>query len=229
VPDVLAGRKPAEPLVLRANVGDVVGITLRSALVDQSENKFYTKVGIHTHLVQYDVQSSDGAVGGLNYETSVRPSLRWDAAAGKLVPLSDQIGEFEEQVHYRWWCDVELGTVYFHDHSRLRESLPHGLFGATIVEPEGANYTNPVTGKPLYHSRDGRVTGSVGGHGLAVADIWVDKGNSTGRSFREFVTLFDDSNQIHDKYTINLRMRAAGAPSGKAPRQRDRTAPLRRS
>ncbi|QDT79651.1 Multicopper oxidase [Gimesia maris] len=202
--DIAAGRKPAEPLVLRANVGEVVEVTLRSALRDDdADNAGYSKVGIHTHLVQYDVQSSDGAVGGLNYETSIRPSL--ELVDGKLVPLEPD-RRLEEAVHYRWWCDTELGTVYFHDHSLLKTSLPHGLFGATIVEPSGSSYHDPISGKPIYEEetdpaepnlttisksnatvmRDGT---DSWGRGVSIASIHNAKKTST---FREYVPLFQD-------------------------------------
>lgn len=192
VPDIMSGKKPAEPLVIRANAGDVVDITLTSALLDLKENRFYSKTGIHTHLVQYDVQGSDGAVGGLNYETSIRPSLRWDANTKQLVPIPIAVAH-EEQVHYRWYCDTDLGTVYFHDHSLLKDNLPHGLFGANVVEPEGSRYVDPTTGRDLYAKNLGRITSSRSDNGLVVADIVRgDDAPPTNTDFREFVPLFND-------------------------------------
>ena len=201
--DVFAGRKPAEPLVIRANAGDVVDITLTSALVDTGENDFYSKVGIHTHLVQYDVQSSDGAVAGLNYETSIRPSLKWDRVQEKFVSI-DEAQAHSEQVHYRWWCDVELGTIYWHDHSLLKDSLPHGLFAATIVEPPDATYHDPQTGDELYvRNSENVIDRTSGTNGLAVVDIRINGNNSNEPSFREFVPLLNDGNQ--NRKSINLR------------------------
>ena len=79
---IRSGSKPAEPLVVRSNVGEAVQITLRSALKDSKEVDFHSKVGMHIHLVQYDVQSSDGAVAGFNYDTSVPGAIpRNDAFA----------------------------------------------------------------------------------------------------------------------------------------------------
>lgn len=220
-PDIIAGRKPAEPLVLRANVGDVVEIRLRSALLDDRfGNRDYSKVGIHTHLVQYDAQSSDGAVGGLNYETSIRPSLEWDHDTGAFK-LRDEDVRHEEAVHYRWWCDTELGTVYFHDHSLLKDSLPHGLFGATIVEPKDSSYHDPVSGKRLYVEqadstnsqliRISRTNGTIQeqddkawSRGIAVASIHTR--NEARPSFREFVPLFQDTNKPNGiTASVNLR------------------------
>jgi len=72
---VLAGLKPAEPLVVRSNVGDGVDIILTSEQTDSSENNFHAKVNMHTHFVQFDPQASDGVITGLSYEQSVRPYL----------------------------------------------------------------------------------------------------------------------------------------------------------
>lgn len=209
VPDIMAGRKPREPLILRVNQGDVVDIILSSALEDNTEadreNFGYSKVGMHVHLVQYDAQSSDGAVGGLNYETSIRPSLRFDHQQQKFVSLQDQ-DQYEETVHYRWWADTELGMVYFHDHSLLKNSLPHGLVGAVVVEPAKTTFHDPLNGKPIYTPtvEPGgvqRITKtSPGTHGITLADI---RNPATDLSFREFVPVYIDNAKQND--SISLR------------------------
>ncbi|MEE9278776.1 MAG: hypothetical protein V3V67_01245, partial [Myxococcota bacterium] len=61
------------PLVLRANVGDCVDITLSSELPDYAENLYSSKVNMHIHFVQFDTQASDGVITGMSYEQSVRP------------------------------------------------------------------------------------------------------------------------------------------------------------
>ena len=77
------------PLAVRANAGeDCVDILLKSELKDTNENAFFSKVNIHIHFVQFDIQGSDGVNTGFNYETSIRPftvegeTLQIDAAAG---------------------------------------------------------------------------------------------------------------------------------------------------
>lgn len=85
---VLAGTKPAEPLVIRSNVGDCVALTLSSELDPTQENHEYPKVNMHTHFVQFDPQGSDGVTTGNAYEQSVKPyssedrTLTAAAAAG---------------------------------------------------------------------------------------------------------------------------------------------------
>src|SRR5262245_44346052 len=62
------------PLALRANAGeDCVDILLKSELPDSRENAFFSKVNIHIHFAQFDIQGSDGVTTGFNYEQSVRP------------------------------------------------------------------------------------------------------------------------------------------------------------
>jgi len=51
-----------------------------------------------------------------------------------------------EFVQYRWFSDVDLGTVFWHDHVRGITSWDHGLFGAHIIEPAGSTYHDPQTG-----------------------------------------------------------------------------------
>ena len=77
------------PLAIRANAAeDCIDVVLKSELEDTVENNFFSKVNIHTHFVQFDIQGSDGVNTGFNYETSVRPftaegeKLAADAPAG---------------------------------------------------------------------------------------------------------------------------------------------------
>ena len=51
-----------------------------------------------------------------------------------------------EFVQYRWYSDVDSGTVFWHDHVNGIDSWAHGLFAAHIIEPAGSTYRDPVTG-----------------------------------------------------------------------------------
>src|SRR6202042_955104 len=63
---VLAGTKPAQPLVIRSDVGDCEAITLTSELKPiDPDTGFPSKVNLHTHFVQFDPQGSDGVITGL--------------------------------------------------------------------------------------------------------------------------------------------------------------------
>ncbi len=62
------------PLTLRANAGqDCLDVTLTNALTDARDPHGFSKVSLHVHFVQFDVQGSDGVVGGFNYEQTIRP------------------------------------------------------------------------------------------------------------------------------------------------------------
>jgi FtsP/CotA-like multicopper oxidase with cupredoxin domain len=62
------------PLAIRANAGeDCVDLILKSELSDSRDNGFLSKVNVHIHFTQFDVQASDGVNTGFNYEQSVRP------------------------------------------------------------------------------------------------------------------------------------------------------------
>lgn len=78
------------PLALRARAGEeCLDLTLVSELSDSRRNALNSKVGVHVHFVQFDVQASDGVTIGFNYEQTVRPfavegeTLIADASAGE--------------------------------------------------------------------------------------------------------------------------------------------------
>ncbi|MEJ5867095.1 SdrD B-like domain-containing protein [Pseudokineococcus sp. 5B2Z-1] len=145
--DVEAGRKAAEPLVLRANAGDCVRVRLTNALpasyaqlrngVDgdpgmplepRTGTPMGTRVSLHPQLVRADVRLSDGAAVGFNA----------DSTAG--------IGQ---TASYEWYADTELGPVNLLDHGDVRGHRQHGLAGALVVEPAGATYHDPMTGRQV--------------------------------------------------------------------------------
>jgi manganese oxidase len=84
------------PLVVRTRAGqDCVDVLLRSELSDTPDVP-YSKVGLHVHFVQFDVQASDGLDTGFNYEQTVRPygaegtTITAPVGAGSLrVPVAD--------------------------------------------------------------------------------------------------------------------------------------------
>jgi hypothetical protein len=101
-----------------------------------------------------------------------------------------------EYVRYRWWVDVDLGLVFWHDHAFGATTWPHGGIGSTIVEPWGSTYHDPKTGKPI---RSG-----------PVADIHGTEPFAYGRngSFREIVV------QLHDTVPHTAQLVTDGNPPG---------------
>ncbi|KRC56993.1 hypothetical protein ASE19_04115 [Nocardioides sp. Root79] len=70
---LLASPDGGEPLAIRANQGDCVALTLNSEVPDSSASDGWSKVSMHIHHLQFDVQGSDGVSAGFAYEHSVRP------------------------------------------------------------------------------------------------------------------------------------------------------------
>ena len=106
-------------------------------------------------------------------------------------------------MHTTWFSDVELGTVYWHDHSKLVVSLPHVLFAALIVEPQGAAYKDRETGEDKYVRNDaGHFASTNGTTGTQIADILVPESvidPRTGQKrtdFREFFFGFGDGTRL---------------------------------
>ncbi|MEE8113187.1 MAG: hypothetical protein V3T23_02415, partial [Nitrososphaerales archaeon] len=112
VDDVLSGKKPAEPLALRANLGDCIQYTLTSKLVDFEENHDFSKVNYHHHLMQFDPLASDGVISGFGYEQSVRPfatedvNLDREAKEGDLQIIVNDGSKFKNGI----WIAIAMGT-----------------------------------------------------------------------------------------------------------------------
>ncbi|MFD0150111.1 multicopper oxidase domain-containing protein [Streptomyces sp. NPDC055721] len=134
------GERTLEPLVIRANKGEVLELTLTNSLPTgpQKESAFDPKLpfqpecGLHTHLVKYDPLVSDGSAVGWNYLSA--------------TTTADQGAETNGQYNswtYRWYVDEDFGTVLFHDHLLANYRQRHGLFGALMTEPEGAVWVSP--------------------------------------------------------------------------------------
>src|ERR1700722_2898880 len=249
------GTKPAQPLVIRSDVGDCEAVTLTSELaLNDPDTGFTNKVNIHTHFVQFDPQASDGVITGESYEQSVKTdgdgvagettltaaapagatTLQVASTGGLHVGISVEVGQGlpdtevvdqitaingntltlgaplqnahasgektgGEFVQYRWYSDVQAGTVFFHDHVDGIHSWGHGLFAAHIIEPAGSTWHDPKTGAPIQSG--------------PIADIYTtgSAGNGEQGDFREFV-LFeqtgltgDGSPQQCEMSSFNLR------------------------
>ena len=185
-------RKAQEPMVLRANAGDCIEVTLtnridpagafaaRHAAASASDGpdggdpslplegpagtRAGLRVSLHPQLVKYDVRYSDGATVGFNRDQTVGPE--------------------DPSITYRWWADEvspgELGATNLVDFGDVRGHRHHGLFAGLVVEPKGSTYTDPVTGEPALSG--------------AQADIRVPN----APDFRENVPFFQDGLNLRD-------------------------------
>lgn len=140
-PEVLLGSKNPEPLIIRANVGDCVEVTLSNQLPAVLPDRDHPKVPVdapwpycnrasmHAQRVKYDVLGSDGATVGFNPDQTVGPG---------------------ESITYRWFVESP-GEINLTDCADIRNHRHHGLFGALIAEPRGSTYRHPRTGRWQSH------------------------------------------------------------------------------
>jgi hypothetical protein len=151
-------KDPIQPLVLRANLGECLQVHFTNRLDDGPAS-------MHILGLPHSVQSAGGAVGD-NPDTFAAPS---QTVTYEIPIPRDPNAE---------------RAYYFHDHGASRERQSLGLFGAIVVEPEGATYLDPETGDPL-----DTVTGS--NWEAIIMDPNVD-GSPDGKSFREFVIFYHE-------------------------------------
>ena len=259
---LLASPDKGEPLAIRANQGDCVGITLTNEMTDASAFDNFSKVSMHIHHVQFDVQGSDGVSAGFAYEHSVRPyqlgsgtltaAARKGATSIKLSSLSGlagvdangkpaakwiAVGEGTESIDIvqvkslntstntvtlmsalgkdhaageyagteflqdRWYPDVLLDNVFWHDHVDGIHGWGHGLVGQLIVEPKGSTWTDPKTGLPVdsgtlvdIHTTSPLAPGLVDGSFRELA-LWTINDNDQGN----YSTLNLKANPLADR------------------------------
>jgi manganese oxidase len=132
-----------EPLILRANVGEFVEVTLTNKVTgpfhhdgihgypDVPVAAFFPtskRISMHAQLVEYDVRNSDGATVGFNLDQTIGPG---------------------ESITYRWYIDQEFGAANLWDMADVRNHRHHGAFGMLIAEPRGSKYLHPKTRKAV--------------------------------------------------------------------------------
>lgn len=107
-----------------------------------------------------------------------------------------------EFVRYNWYSDVDVGTVFFHQHVEFKD-WDHGLFGTHIVEPRGSTYHDPLTGEEVRSGTlvDIHVDPAAGGNPVA---------DGVAGSFREFMLFLHNNSPVEGRFsrgggTINLR------------------------
>jgi manganese oxidase len=137
------GTKNPEPYTIRARMGECVTILHRNEThldddpsvpldhVNKLDGEFMHKtetseISTHVHLVKFDQLASDGTSVGWNYVQAAMPGQTHAA---------------------RWFVDTALRTVFFHDHQYANLHQQKGLFAAMNVEPPGATWHDPRTGR----------------------------------------------------------------------------------
>ena len=129
VKDVVKGRKKPMPLILRANAGDWIEITLYNMFDINCPIEYFDypsvpldyphkpsdRVSLNPQFLKYDPICSSGINVGYNKEEqTVGPS---------------------EKITYLWHADKEYGGCIINSFGDVRNHRYHGLFGAIIIEP----------------------------------------------------------------------------------------------
>lgn len=136
--DIMRGKKEPVPLVLRANAGDWIEVTLHNLFDPKKPIEYHdypsvpldfphepgNRVSLSPQFLKYDPVCSSGINVGYN------------AAEQTVAPGGG--------IKYLWHADREYGTVLLNSFGDLRNHRYHGLFGAIIIEPTGALYYNGI-------------------------------------------------------------------------------------
>lgn len=138
---ILAGKRRPKPLILRANVGEWLEVTLHNMwnpnqpipyqdyprVPLDKKYKPSERVSLNPQFLQYDPVCDSGINVGYNER---------EQTVG--------IGECKR---YLWKADREYGTCLLQSFGDMRNHRHHGLFGAVIVEPAGAAWYENFTKK----------------------------------------------------------------------------------
>ena len=179
---------PIEPLVLRANAGDCVKVTLRNELPSQpadldgwrtlpsivehfNSNDITPSghVGMHPQLVAYDASRDDGNNVGFNGVQTASP--------GGSVTYTWYAGDLTLDANRNLIATpIEFGATNLIPADRI-EHTNKGLVASLIIEPQGSTWNDDAS-NPL---------GSGPGTRAAATITKAD-----GSSFREFVIMFQN-------------------------------------
>ena len=163
------------PLVLRANAGECIQVTLTNELQPAQMGPFLPKVdprvSMHAYGVSYDPNNGDGSSVGYNADTTVG------------------VGE---TITYFWRAPASEGLYLFRDMGMPAGAdhdgggSEHGLYGGLAVEPAGSRWFDPTTGAELSSSVPNQQYASVAGQS---GDLYIESAIALvdGRRFRESV------------------------------------------
>ena len=142
----------AKPLILRANAGDWIEVTLHNLLDVHNPIEYFDyptvpldmphkpsmRVSLNPHFLNYDPVCDSGInVGYNNREQTVEPG---------------------ESKRYLWYADREYGACILQSFGDIRNHRYHGLFGAVIVEPPGAKWYRNFSLSKAMHEEEVVIT-----------------------------------------------------------------------
>lgn len=141
VDNVLAEKCMPKPLILRANTGDWIEVTLHNAWDPEHPIPYFSyptvpldmeytpsmRVSLNPQFLQYDPVCDSGINVGYN-------------------EMEQTVGVGESK-RYLWHADQEYGACIIQSFGDMRNHRYHGLFGAVIVEPSGSQWYRNFTEK----------------------------------------------------------------------------------
>ena len=152
VDQALCGHYEPKPLILRANAGEWIEVTLHN-LFDPSHPVEYfdyprvpldfrhqpsMRVSLNPQFLNYDPVCDSGInVGYNNREQTVAPG---------------------ESKKYLWYADQEYGPCIIQSFGDMRNHRYHGLFGAIIIEPAGALWYRNFSFSKALHEDEAVIT-----------------------------------------------------------------------
>ncbi len=122
-------------------------------------------------------------------------TLTLSAPLGAAHPAGEYAGT--EFIQYRWYPDVLLDNVFWHDHVDGIHGWGHGLVGQLLVEPKGSQWLDPTTNQPV---QSGTFVNIVPGPNSPALAPGVVEG-----AYRELVLWTIHDNDKNDYSTVNLR------------------------
>ncbi len=200
----------AQPLVLRVVSGECIEVTLHPHKLDNVDRRVGLTAGmlVADPKTSYGVNvgknldngGSDQTVGSVSKDPTGAVTYRWLASKQAIYDLAHE--DIGTDGGVKGWAgtasgtqEKELGAVYLSSLVDPVNDLNEGLFGAIIVEPDGASWVS-----------DGGVMGDV------VADITTPDGE-----FREFVVimheasiLFSSSSRPQRNFLGGINYRTSG-------------------
>lgn len=148
----LCGDYEPKPLILRANAGDWIEITLHNLFNVEKPVTYFDyprvpldmphkpsmRVSLNPQFLHYDPVCDSGInVGYNNREQTVAPG---------------------ESKKYLWYADREYGACMIQSFGDMRNHRYHGLFGTIIVEPPGAKWYRSFSLTGAIHEEEAVIT-----------------------------------------------------------------------
>ncbi|HEX7119596.1 MAG TPA: hypothetical protein VF212_12450 [Longimicrobiales bacterium] len=226
---------PVEPLILRANAGDCIELTLRNALatsgtpmpdldgyntlpmiIDQFNANHIVpsrKVGLHPQLLEYDVTRSDGAQVGVNQAQLADPgkTVTYQWYAGRFI-YRPNTGELSDCEPVTETSTTETTGETSDSDSSLGTCGSNANGEIQVGVPVEYGAINLMSSDPIQHSNKGAI-------GVMIIEpkgaTWVEDADTRasatvtladGSEFRDFVVVYQDD--------INLRFGSAFTPPG---------------